>query len=54
MQGKLPKLLDLLRAKIVALQEQLAIEQARKDAEVEKQREEKARSKQELHGEERP
>ena len=43
-----------LRAKVVTLQEQLAIEQARKDAEAEKQREEKARPKQELHGQERP
>ena len=37
-----------LRAQVIALQEQLAAEQARKDAEAEKQREEKARRKQEL------
>src|SRR6266480_274554 len=36
------------RAQIVALQEQLAVEQTRKDAEAEKQHEEKARRKQEL------
>ena len=34
-----------LRAQVIALQEQLVVEQARKDAEAEKQREEKARKK---------